>query len=339
MSNPYLILANAEEGSPEHLQAVSDIQAMERAEAKAQENVIKGDGRSGHAYASYQIVPEDAVDGYENRTIGSMSVGEGFTDKGDVINIAGMECSRETAEGLRRTMSVDDWREATGLPYENLLLNPKLTSDTESAKKVERFMKDESNPLQQKLDEMNDLEKMIKENEDQHRQDTDNDLQSYEVSLVEKVLEQHYGSDITSNLQRAVIESGEIDNENLTKLGVNEDMMKEAVSHYVQVTERMLEPVGSCTAYLENFLSDAEAAKVRAAIVGRDMSEVQRLGMIARDRAANMSLKDISNFLSKDEKMKLRVRQQGSLIMVDLPGVGATSWGNAVTNGLISFKS
>jgi hypothetical protein len=46
MTNPYIDLAHAEEGSPEHLDAVTRIQAMEKANAKAQESVIKGTGRS-----------------------------------------------------------------------------------------------------------------------------------------------------------------------------------------------------------------------------------------------------------------------------------------------------
>lgn len=333
MSNPYHALITAAEGSPEHLQAVADIQAMERAEAKAQENVIKGDGRSGHAYASHTIVPPDAVPGREFNNPGPMMQGVSSPDMREgIVKIGDMETSTAVAEAMRRSMSAAEWTSLTGLPYVSLTQVQPIYPDAKTKEAAKLA------PVAEQLQKVNDLEQMIKENEDQHRQDKDNDLQSYDVSLVEKVLEQHYGPDMTANLQRAVVESGEIDSENLTKLGVTENMMGEAVSHYVQAAEKMLEPVGSCTAYLQNFLTEGEAQKVRAAVVGRDMSEVQRLGMIARDRAASMDMKQITDFLSKEERLKLRVRQQGTLIMVDLPGVGPTSWGNAVTNGLISFR-
>ncbi len=333
MSNPYQVLANAVEGSVEHLQTVADIQAMERAEAKAQENVIKGDGRSGHAYASHTIVPDGVVPSNVDAYRGPMSVGVSSPDlREGIVRIGDMETSVEVGEAMRRSMSAAEWTSLTGLPYVSLTQAQFLHPD-EKAKAAAKL-----EPVQQKLDEVNELEAMIKENEDNNRQSTDDNLQSYEVSLAEKVIEQHYGPDVTANLQREVIESGDVESESLTKLGVDPAMMADAVSHYRNAAEKMLEPVGSCTAYMENFLSDGEAAKARAAIVGRDMGEVQRLGMIARDRAASMDLRQITDFLSKDERMKLRVRQQGTLIMVDLPHVGATSWANAVTNGLISFN-
>lgn len=333
MSNPYHTLAIAIEGSPEHLQAVADIQALERAEAKAQQNVIKGDGRSGHTYASHTIVPDDAVPGYEFRTPGGMSVGEASPDMREgIVKVGDMETSTEVAEALRRTMSAAEWTSLTGLPYVSLTQAQPVYPDekTKAAAKLA--------PVSEKLEEVNELEAMIRENEDQHRQDADNQLQSYEPSLLEKVLETHYGPDMTFNLQRAVVESGELDGENLTKLGVTEDMVEEAVAHYRSAAEAILEPVGSCTAYLENFLSDGEAQKARGAIVSKDMAELQRLGMMARDRAAAMSHGEVSEFLTKEERLTLKLRQQGNLLMVTLPGVGDTSWANAVTNGLISFR-
>lgn len=337
MSNPYHTLAIAVEGSPEHLQAVADIQEMERAEVKAQQNVLKGDGRSGHAYASHTIVPEDAVPGYEMRTPGAMTVGEGFIDHGDTVQIGDMRTSREVAEGLRRTMGADEWKELTGLPYESLTLNPNIVQDQVSKPK-ERFPHKQGDPIQQALDKTLELEKLAEEQAEGERQDTDNQLQSYEPSLLEKVLETHYGPDMTTNLQRAVVESGEIDGENLTKLGVTDEMVTEAVEHYRAAAQAMLEPVGSCTAYLENFLTEGEAQKARAAIVGKDMSELQRLGMVARDRAAGMTYAEASEFLTKEERLSIKLRQQGNLVIVTLPHVGDTSWGAAVTNGLISFR-
>lgn len=332
-NNPYHTLAIAPEGSPEHLQAVADIRALELAEAKAQENVIKGDGRSGHGYASHTIVPDDAVPGYEYRTPGGMVVGEASPDmRVGIVKVGDMETSTEVAEALRRTMSAAEWTSLTGLPYVSLTQAQPVYTD-EKAKAAAKLA-----PVAEKLDEVNELEAMIRENEDQHRQDNDNQLQSYEPSLLEKVLDQHYGPDLTSNLQRAVVESGDLESEELTKLGVTEEMVEEAVAHYRSAAEAMLEPVGSCTAYLENFLTDGEAMKARAAIVGKDMAELQRLGMVARDRAASLTYKDASEFLTKEERLSIKLRQQGNLLMVTLPGVGDTSWANAVTNGLISFR-
>lgn len=176
------------------------------------------------------------------------------------------------------------------------------------------------------------------QNEDQHREDSDNQLQSYEASLLEKVLDQNYGPDVTAKVAREVVETGDLNSESLSKLGVTDDMLEETVAHYRTAAQAMLQPVGSCTSYLENMLTEGEAQKVRAAIVSRDMAEVQRLGVIARDRAASMDFKQINEFLSRDERLKLRVRQQGTLVMVDLPGVGTTSWANAVISGRISFR-
>jgi hypothetical protein len=335
--NPYTALATADHGSVEHLQAVADIQAMEKAYQKSQENVIKGSGVSGHAYASATIVSPDAVPSNIDTYLGPMSVGVASPDMREgIVRIGDMETSVTVAEAMRRGMSAEDWKSLTGREYVSLTqAQPQTTSEATK----DRFKNDPKlADTQQKLDEANDLEAMIKANEDQNRQETDLELQSYEASLLEKVLEQHYGTDITTKVQRKIIDSGDLSSENLAKLGVTEEMTSEVESHYRVAAEKMLEPVGSCTAYLENFLSEAEAKLARAAIVGRDMNEVQRLGMIARDRAASMDLKMITEFLSKEERLQLRVRQEGTLIMVDLPGVGQTSWASAVTNGLISFR-
>lgn len=335
-NDPYHMLMISEHGSPEHLQAVSDINAIEKAQAKSQENVIKGTGVSGHAYASHTIRPADAVPSNVDTYRGPMSVGVASPDMREgIVSIAGMETSVEVGEAMRRSMSPDEWKALTGREYVSLTqVQHQPAQDTRERFKVDPKLAED----QAKLDQQKQLEEMLKANAEKSRQLADQELQSYEPSLLEKVLEQSYGPEITSNIQREVIENGDLSSENLTKLGVTEEMTSEAVSHYTAAAEAMLEPVGSCTAYLMNFLSDGEAMKARAAIVGRDMAEVQRLGMIARDRAAGMSFKEVSDFLSKDERMKLRLRQQGAHVTVDLPGVGQTSWANAVSNGLISFR-
>ncbi|MFN4143527.1 hypothetical protein [Aestuariivirga sp.] len=334
MTNPhYIDLARAEEGSPEHLEAVRQIQAHERAAAKAQENVLKGDGRSGHAYMSYDIVPADAVPSNVDTYRGPMAQGEASPDlREGMVRIGDMETNREVAEAMRRTMHPTEWTALTGLPYTSLTQNQGIVQDKATE------LKAKLQPVQDQLEQVNAADELAKAEDDAERVKQEQELQSYEASLLEKTLEMHYGPDMTGKLQRSVVESGEVDFDSLSKLGVQPDMVEETVKHYTEAAERMLEPVGSCTAYAENFLSEAEGRTMRQAIVSRDLAKVQELGMRARDRAAAMDMKQITDFLTTEERMKLRVRQQGFLIMVDLPQVGTTSWANAVTQGLISFK-
>jgi hypothetical protein len=332
MTDPYITLATAEEGSPEHLQAVADIQAMERANAKAQENVIKGTGRSGHAYASYTIVPADLKEPYERKSPDALKVGVASPDMRELVRIGDMETSREVAEAMRRDMNPMEWQHLTGLAYVSLTQNPQLVQDakTKAAAKLA--------PIQEELDQVNAVDELARAEDDAARIAKDQELQNVPPSVLEQVLETHYGPDLTQGLTRQTVESGEVDLESLSKLGVAPEMVEETIAHYTEAAEKMLEPVGSCTAYSLNFLSEAEQKTMRQAIVARDLAKVQSLGMRARDRAAQMSYDDVSQFLTKEERLKVRLRQVNRQAVVDLPGVGTTSWANAVTMGLVSFR-
>lgn len=332
-NNPYVALANAEEGSPAHLEAVAEIQARERAYAKSQENVIKGDGRSGHGYASHTIVPEDAVPSNVDTWRGPMAVGEGATDFGDTIQIGDMRTSREVAESLRRQMNPMEWEHLTGLPYQSLTLNPHIVSD-QANKTKERFNKPENDPLQDALDKTLELERLDAEKQ----QESNEEEMDFGPSLLEQVVSSTYSPEMADGIVRDVVASGEINVEALRTIGVEDSMINEAVEHYRVAADAMLKEVNSCTGYLENALTDDEAAAARKAIVAKDVNTLQQLGALARNRIASMQYGDLKEFLTKEERLSIKLRQQGTLLMVTLPKIGDTSWSSAVSNGWVSFK-
>lgn len=160
MSNPYYDILNAEVGSPEHMEALAQIQSRERAEAKTQDNMIKGTGVSGHPYASHTIVPDDAVPGFEMSTPGAMKHGQSSPDMREgIIRIGDMETSTEVGEAMRRGMTPAEWTALTGLPYVSLTQVQHVHPD-EGAKAAAKLA-----PVQEQLDEANELEAMIKANE------------------------------------------------------------------------------------------------------------------------------------------------------------------------------
>jgi hypothetical protein len=270
---------------------------------------------------------------YEMRSSGMMQQGVASPDlRSDIIKIGDLETNRDVAEAMRRTMSAAEWTSLTGLPYQSLTQNPQLVQDKATEQKAKL------QPVQDQLDEINAADELAREEDDAERIAKDQKLQSYDASVLEKAMEQHYGPDLTGKVQRAVVESGELDIDNLAKLGVTEDMLTQTVQHYTEAADKMLEPVGSCTSYAENFLSEPEAKLMRQAIVSRDLASVQRLGMAARDRAAAMNFRQVSEYLTRDERMKVRLREVNRQAVIDLPGVGTTSWANAVTMRLVSFK-
>jgi hypothetical protein len=102
-------------------------------------------------------------------------------------------------------MSADEWTSLTGLPYQSLTQNPQLVQDKATAQKAKLA------PVQEELDKINAADELAKAEDDAERIAKEQELQSYEASALEKALEQHYGQDITGKVQRAVVESGELD--------------------------------------------------------------------------------------------------------------------------------
>ena len=332
----YQALARAEHGSPEAMAAIADIQAAERAYAKSQENVIKGTGISGHESGRYAIMPKDASPGREASTPGAVSGGNSQSSpdmRTDIVKIGGYETSVAVAEAMRRGMTADEWTAATGLPYQSLT----MTNGTATAQPRPRQHTDNKlAALDEALDKELALEKMTAAEEDAKTEADETAALNYDTSLLEQVVKQGYGPEIAESLTREVVDSGDLEAESLVKHGVTPDMMEDAVAHYTQAAENMLAKVNSSVAYMSEFLSDAEAKQARQAIVGRDMATVQRLGEAARDRAAGMSFKEVSEFLTKDEKALVRLRSVNGTPVVDVNGV-TTSWGSAVINRLVAF--
>jgi hypothetical protein len=120
-------------------------------------------------------------------------------------------------------------------------------------------------------------------------------------------------------------------------MGIQPEMVEDAVAHHTEAAGRMLAPVNSNVTYVENGLSEREQEAFRAAVVSRDLASVQRLGDIAKGRIANLAYDQVRDFLSHDERKMVRLRKDGMHTVVTVNGTD-TSWANAVTMGLISFK-
>lgn len=335
----YAALDRAAHGSPEAMAAIADIQSYERAVAKANENVIHGTGMGGHESGGYTIHPKNATPGREYITPGSMVVGEASPDMTEgIVTIGGFQTSIVVAEAMRRGMSAGEWTAMTGLPYQSLTQTNHGAAQPSGHKA--RFEVDPKlQSVQDALDRNLSLEEMLAAEADTKRVAAEVDAISFDTSLLEQVMTDTLGHDITVSATKQLVDSGEIDMEALGKLGVDDSMISDAVQHYTAAAETMLAPVNSSVAYLQNFLSDAEAVKVRQAIVSRDMSVTQHYGEIAKNRAASMSHREVTDFLSKGERAQLRLRSQGGQAIIDLPNGVTTSWSAAIINGLISFSS
>lgn len=331
--NLYTDLMNAEQGSPEHLDIVAQIKAREVAAFKAEQDTIKGTGRSGHGYASYTVDPGNATPSNVDTYRGPMGVGVGSPNiDPNTINIGGLVTSREVAESLRRTYSAEEWRTLTGLPYESLTANPGLTQEPQDyAKKVMQ-------PTQAELEQQLALEQEAEVKAEQERIAAENAALDYGPSLLEQVISDNYKPEMTDAIVKDVVSSGEINVEALGQLGVTQEMISDAEAHYRSAADAILAPINSCTAYLENMLTEPEAAAARAAIVRKDAATLKQLGDLARNRVASMGIDQVKDFLTADERRKVRLEVVNRQVTVTLPGVGKTSWAAAVNNGWISFQ-
>lgn len=339
IDSAYADLARAELNSPEHLDAVERIQAHERAYAKSQENVLKSNGISGHASARYDIIPTDAVIGSELKSTHMLSGGNSQSSpdmRTDVVKIGGFETSVAVAESMRRGMSAGEWQQLTGLPYEPINMLSGATAPT--APGQYRGADPKLQAIDNALNAQNSLEALTEVTDLQKAQADEAALINYDPSILEQVVKQGYGPEIADSLTSEIVATGDMEAESLSKYGITQDMLQDTIAHYQDAAEGMLVGVNSSVAFLSDFLSVAEAKSARQAIVARDMAKVMHLGERARDRAAGMSYSEISNWLSRDEKASVRLRNQNGTPIVDVNGM-TTSWANAITNGLVSFNS
>jgi hypothetical protein len=338
MSNvDYSPIANLEPGSAQFEIAMTKIHKQERAVTTARENSIQGSGRSGHAYASHTITPPDAVPSnvtaYRGHGVDSPDM------RTDIVRIGDMETSIEVGEAMRRGMSPQEWLSLTGLPYVSLTQahyvsvgepNPAdlLTAGANAAKAR----------VEAQLEEGNEIERMARENELAHKEAAEAEAAAFEPSLLEKVMTNQMGPDVTNGLVRAVAENGEVSPDMAEKLGLSEEMIEETFQHYVEVADKLLAPINSCSSYVENFATEPEARAFRTAIVGRDTDTVRRIGEVVMQRAAAMSYNDLKEYLTPQEVAKVNLKFNNRQPTVTLPKIGEASWRSAIINGWVSFK-
>jgi hypothetical protein len=340
LDGAYQALARAEHGSPEAMAAIADIQRHELAAYKAQENVIKGTGISGHASGRYDVAPADAVTAYEHRDLGIMHGGNTQSSpdlRTGIVKIGDFTTSLAVGEAMRRDMSAAEWTALTNLPYQPLEMLAGATTPT--APGQYRPADPRLQAIDDALNNQNQLDALKEATDLEKAQADETALINYDASLLEQIVKQGYGPEVADSLTSEIVASGDMEAESLAQYGVTAEMMNDTVAYYQDAAEGMLLGVNSSVAFLSDFLSDPEAKSARQAIVARDMAKVISLGERARDRAAGMSYGEISNWLSRDEKASVRLRNQNGTAIIDIPGVGTTSWANAVTNGLISFNS
>lgn len=336
----YSPIANLTPGTAQFELAMANIQRQERAANAARESAIQGDGRSGHAYASHTITPPDAVPSNVGTYRGPMSKGVGSPDlRTGIVKIGDMETSIEVGEAMRRGMSAEEWTSLTGLPYVSLTQaqymtvgepNPTdlLTAGANAAKAREEAQ----------LAEMNEIDRLARENELAHKEAAEAEAAAWEPSLLEQVMTNHLGPDVTNGLVKVVAESGEITPEMAEKLGLDEEMLAETYQHYEEAADKLLAPVNSCSSYVLNFATETEAKAFRMAMVGRDTDTVRRIGEVTKQRAAAMSYSQLKEYLTPEEITKVNLRFNNRQPTVTLPGVGEVAWHSAVMNGWVSFK-
>ena len=334
----YQALARAEHNSPEHHAAVEAIQSYERATAKAQENTLKGSGISGHASGRYAIVPKGAVEGYELKSPHMLSGGNSQSSpdlRTDIVKIGDFTTSIAVGEAMRRDMSPAEWFQLTGRDYTSLTMTDRGATPATPAQR--RPVDPRLQALDDALNAQTQLDKMLSDEAAGSDEAKAVDAMSFDPSLAEQVMSQHLGPDVTEGITKQVVDTGEFNAETMAQYGITGEMYQDAVEHYTAAAENMLATVNSSVNYVTDFLSEPEQVKARQAVVSRDMATVTRLGEIARDRAAAMSFKEVSEYLTKDEKAMIRLRSVNGTPVVDVNGA-TTSWGSALMSGLISFN-
>jgi hypothetical protein len=256
-----------------------------------------------------------------------------------IVKIGDMETNIEVGEAMRRSMSPQEWTGLTGLPYVSLTQaqymavgepNPTdlLTAGANAAKA--------RNEAQ--LAEVSEVDRMAKENELAHKEAAEAEAAAWEPSLLEQVMTQNMGPEVTSNLVRSVAESGEITPAMAEELGLNEEMLAETYQHYEEAANALLAPVNSCTDYVLDFATEAEAKAFRMALVGRDVDTVRRVGEVTMTRAAAMSYNQLKEYLTPQEIAAVNLKFNNRQPTVTLPRVGEVSWHSAVMNGWVSFS-
>lgn len=249
-----------------------------------------------------------------------------------------METSIEVGEAMRRGMSAQEWTSLTGLPYVSLTQAQYMTvgepnpTDLLTAGANAANVRDEA-----QLAEMNEIDRLARENELAHKEAAEAEAAAWEPSLLEQVMTNHLGPDVTNGLVKAVAESGEITPEMAEKLGLDEEMLADTYQHYEEAADKLLAPVNSCSSYVLNFATETEAKAFRMAMVGRDTDTVRRIGEMTKQRAAAMSYSQLKEYLSPEEIAKVNLRFNNRQPTVTLPGVGEVAWHSAVVNGWVSF--
>jgi len=118
-------------------------------------------------------------------------------------------------------MSAGEWTALTGLPYENITMMDR-GAPVAPVPGVRQHTDPKLQALDDALNKQNALDNMLTEEADAKSDAKVIDAMTFDESLVESVMKQHLGPEITEGAVNAVVESGEFDMEALAKLGVDD---------------------------------------------------------------------------------------------------------------------
>lgn len=318
-----LLASEPEEGTVAHKDWLADISRMEReAWAKGQASMFSGSAGNMSVYQSVQHMPQGPISSSDRDFKGAMAHGEGISLPDGLIQIGDFRTDMKTAEMMRQNMTPTEWMELTGRPYAPVMGRMEREERGVETKRPEPTKAEE--PAKIAEPDMSDPEELA--------------TQVVEPTLLEQVVDNMLGSEIRERVSREVAETGELSAEHREKLGITEEMFNDAVASYIEQADRILKPVNSSSEIMSEFLSDKEAANARKALLNRDISGFRRYGEIAAQRLSQMTVAELSEWMTPEEKRNLKLTDGGNgVAVIDLPKVGRVYWSTAVTQGWVKL--
>jgi hypothetical protein len=322
-SNINAILASKpQEGTVAHSEWLADISRMEReAWTKGQASMFSGSAGNMSVYQSHTFKTDAPTVPSDREFRGAMSHGEGITLPDGLIQIGDFRTDVKTAEAFRQSVGAEEWESLTGLPYQSLMQRMQIEERGSERPRT--------SPEEVKVEAL--VEPDMTDPETLETQLIDN-------SVLEKAVAEHWDQDVTDRIKRELIETPELTDEMVSKLGITAQMFEETVEHYREQADRVLLPVNSSAEMLSEFLSGKEQANARKALLNRDTATLRRYGEVATQRLAQMRVDELAAWMTPDEKKKFHLQDGGSGVpVVTLPELGKVLWSTAVSQGFVKL--
>lgn len=329
------IPAEPAEGTVAHAEWLAELSRQDKARwEQGQKSLFAGSAGNSSEQYHVQMMPTGPISSSDRDFRGAMGHGVGVAAPDGLVQVGSMRTDAATAEMLRQSMSAKEWVALTGRDYAPV--DAKADQRSAYGKQTVTDM----GPSHNVTDPDAALGKGVGEGEgyDESMDPESISTQIIERSFAEEHLETFHNADIAAKVRDQLIEDpSTITEEMRSTIGVSEDMVNDAIAHYVETADRVLKPVNSSTQVMSEFLSDEEAVRARKALLNSDLPTIRHLGQLATQRMADLRGQELIDWLSPQERSDLQLRLSNTgMGIVTLNGV-TTDWYSAVSNGWIKL--